>query len=72
MSDVEKELAEWRDKAYQRAAIIRKFSAEIEQLRKDNRLLTTCVKTAIEYCSTKNPSGAMNYLVRKLREAVSD
>lgn len=45
---------------------------EVEQLRKDNKLLVACVKTAIKYKNKKDPVAALNYLVRKLREAVSD
>jgi hypothetical protein len=42
---------------------------EIEQLRKDNKLLMACVSTAIKYGRMKDSGAALNYLVRKLREA---
>ncbi len=45
---------------------------ETEELRRDNKLLTACVETAIEYTRTENPQDALNYLVSRLRETQSD
>ena len=40
---------------------------EVEQLRRDNAALLTCVQTAIKYGRIENPTAALQFLVRKLR-----
>ena len=81
MSDLEKVakcLRSWPD-AYHMGAHDRhvcRVAADalnkIEQLRRDNKALLACVKTAVKYNQIENPEDALNYLVRKLREAVSE
>ena len=43
------------------------LKAEVEQLRRDNAVLLSCVQTAIKYGRIENPTDALQFLVRKLR-----